>query len=189
MIPSCLPPLPQLASAAWVVKKKKEGGGAGGGSGQVGGLNPCRSLRENILEFLFFDIFANTTNIPASYRRHLRRVVTHLLFDTYPDLRVGPSAKICALVVGNATLASISRRYELKPYTTEAYTRHERIFFRRGARVQKIDCGDVDSPAPHTSPSACIRHAHYHLALFNQQLQKRKPEVEWVYNESDGEVQ
>ncbi|KIJ20464.1 hypothetical protein PAXINDRAFT_67871 [Paxillus involutus ATCC 200175] len=40
-------------------------------------------------------------------------VVTGLLIEMYPNLRVGPSTKIRALVVGNATLAEISRRYEL----------------------------------------------------------------------------
>ncbi|KAG0703866.1 ribonuclease III domain-containing protein [Suillus ampliporus] len=40
-------------------------------------------------------------------------VVTNLLLELYPNLRVGPSTKIRALVVGNSTLADISRRYEL----------------------------------------------------------------------------
>ncbi|KAG1752427.1 ribonuclease III domain-containing protein [Suillus paluster] len=40
-------------------------------------------------------------------------VVTNLLLEMYPNLRVGPSTKIRALVVGNSTLADISRMYEL----------------------------------------------------------------------------
>ncbi|KAH7931159.1 ribonuclease III [Leucogyrophana mollusca] len=40
-------------------------------------------------------------------------VVTGLLLEMYPTLRVGPSTKIRALIVGNATLADISRRYRL----------------------------------------------------------------------------
>ncbi|KAF9649367.1 ribonuclease III [Thelephora ganbajun] len=40
-------------------------------------------------------------------------VVTDLLRDTFPYLRVGPNAKIRALVVGNSNLASISLRYRL----------------------------------------------------------------------------
>ncbi|KAG9317705.1 hypothetical protein JVU11DRAFT_1918 [Chiua virens] len=40
-------------------------------------------------------------------------IVTGLLNDMYPNLRVGPATKIRALMVGNPTLAAISRRYEL----------------------------------------------------------------------------
>jgi len=40
-------------------------------------------------------------------------VVTDLLRDTFPYLRVGPNAKIRARVVGNANLASISLNYRL----------------------------------------------------------------------------
>ncbi|KAF9782751.1 ribonuclease III [Thelephora terrestris] len=40
-------------------------------------------------------------------------VVTELLRDTFPYLRVGPNAKIRALIVGNINLASISLRYSL----------------------------------------------------------------------------
>ncbi|KAI9574428.1 ribonuclease III [Boletus coccyginus] len=40
-------------------------------------------------------------------------VVTNLLMDMYPNLRVGPSTQIRALIVGNPTLADISRRYQL----------------------------------------------------------------------------
>ncbi|EGO27930.1 hypothetical protein SERLADRAFT_462219 [Serpula lacrymans var. lacrymans S7.9] len=40
-------------------------------------------------------------------------VVTTLLLELYPNLRVGPSTKIRALIVGNATLADVSRRYRL----------------------------------------------------------------------------
>ncbi|KAG2141663.1 ribonuclease III domain-containing protein [Suillus cothurnatus] len=40
-------------------------------------------------------------------------VVTKLLLEMYPNLRVGPSTKIRALVVGNSTLADISRMYDL----------------------------------------------------------------------------
>ncbi|KAG5639683.1 hypothetical protein H0H81_005866 [Sphagnurus paluster] len=39
--------------------------------------------------------------------------VTNLLVDMYPGLHVGPSTKIRALVVGNATLAEISLKYKL----------------------------------------------------------------------------
>ncbi|TFK62027.1 ribonuclease III [Pluteus cervinus] len=39
--------------------------------------------------------------------------VTNLMFDLFPGLRVGPSTKIRALVVGNATLAEISLKYRL----------------------------------------------------------------------------
>ncbi|KAH6914671.1 hypothetical protein BKA70DRAFT_1256728 [Coprinopsis sp. MPI-PUGE-AT-0042] len=40
-------------------------------------------------------------------------VVTNLMFDMFPGLRVGPSTKIRSLVVGNFTLADISKRYKL----------------------------------------------------------------------------
>lgn len=40
-------------------------------------------------------------------------VVTELLRDKFPYLRVGPNAKIRALIVGNTTLASISLHYRL----------------------------------------------------------------------------
>ncbi|OJA20316.1 hypothetical protein AZE42_05448 [Rhizopogon vesiculosus] len=40
-------------------------------------------------------------------------VVTSLLLEMYPHLRVGPSTKIRALIVGNSTLADISRMYGL----------------------------------------------------------------------------
>ncbi|KAF8838633.1 ribonuclease III [Paxillus ammoniavirescens] len=53
-------------------------------------------------------------------------VVTGLLIEMYPNLRVGPSTKIRALVVGNATLAEISRRYalpaQLKLHPAQAIT-------------------------------------------------------------------
>ncbi|KAG5648801.1 hypothetical protein DXG03_000150 [Asterophora parasitica] len=39
--------------------------------------------------------------------------VTSLLMQMYPGLRVGPSTKIRALIVGNATLAEISLKYKL----------------------------------------------------------------------------
>ncbi|KIY73961.1 ribonuclease III [Cylindrobasidium torrendii FP15055 ss-10] len=40
-------------------------------------------------------------------------VVTHFMLDMYPTLRVGPSTKMRALLVGNATLAEISVKYKL----------------------------------------------------------------------------
>ncbi|KAJ2923319.1 hypothetical protein H1R20_g13776, partial [Candolleomyces eurysporus] len=40
-------------------------------------------------------------------------VVTNLMFELYPGLRVGPSTKIRSLMVGNSTLADISKRYKL----------------------------------------------------------------------------
>ncbi|EAU84240.2 double-stranded RNA binding domain-containing protein-containing protein [Coprinopsis cinerea okayama7 len=40
-------------------------------------------------------------------------VVTNLMFDMFPGLRVGPSTKIRSLVVGNSTLAEISKKYRL----------------------------------------------------------------------------
>ncbi|KAJ7591464.1 ribonuclease III domain-containing protein [Mycena floridula] len=40
-------------------------------------------------------------------------VVTDLMFDMYPGLRVGPATKIRALIVANFTLAEISVRYRL----------------------------------------------------------------------------
>ncbi|KIO12510.1 hypothetical protein M404DRAFT_123522 [Pisolithus tinctorius Marx 270] len=43
----------------------------------------------------------------------LSLVVTKILVDDYPLLRVGPSTKLRALVVGNATLANISCQYGL----------------------------------------------------------------------------
>lgn len=39
--------------------------------------------------------------------------VTSLMFEMYPGLRVGPSTKIRAMIVGNSTLAEISLRYKL----------------------------------------------------------------------------
>ncbi|GLB34105.1 putative ribonuclease-III-like protein [Lyophyllum shimeji] len=39
--------------------------------------------------------------------------VTNLMMQMYPGLRVGPSTKIRALIVGNATLAEISLKYRL----------------------------------------------------------------------------
>ncbi|KAE9404859.1 ribonuclease III [Gymnopus androsaceus JB14] len=43
----------------------------------------------------------------------LSLVVTTLMNDMFPCLRVGPSTKIRALIVGNATLADIAVRYRL----------------------------------------------------------------------------
>ncbi|OSX59353.1 hypothetical protein POSPLADRAFT_1048690 [Postia placenta MAD-698-R-SB12] len=43
----------------------------------------------------------------------LNLIVTDLIRSDYPYLRVGPSTKVRALVVGNPTLASISVRYQL----------------------------------------------------------------------------
>ncbi|KAJ7639401.1 ribonuclease III domain-containing protein [Roridomyces roridus] len=43
----------------------------------------------------------------------LQLVVTNLLMEMYPGLRVGPSTKVRAMVVGNITLADISRKYML----------------------------------------------------------------------------
>ncbi|KAE9409811.1 ribonuclease III [Gymnopus androsaceus JB14] len=43
----------------------------------------------------------------------LSLVVTTLMGDMFPNLRVGPSTKIRALIVGNATLADIAVRYRL----------------------------------------------------------------------------
>ncbi|KAF6761927.1 ribonuclease III domain-containing protein [Ephemerocybe angulata] len=40
-------------------------------------------------------------------------VVTNLMFELFPGLRVGPSTKIRSLVVSNFTLADISKRYRL----------------------------------------------------------------------------
>lgn len=40
-------------------------------------------------------------------------VVTSLLLEMYPCLRVGPSTKIRAMMVGNATLSEISLKYKL----------------------------------------------------------------------------
>ncbi|KXN89461.1 Ribonuclease 3 [Leucoagaricus sp. SymC.cos] len=39
--------------------------------------------------------------------------VTSLLMEMYPGLRVGPSTKVRAMVVGNSTLAEISMKYQL----------------------------------------------------------------------------
>ncbi|KAG6850920.1 hypothetical protein H0H93_006746 [Arthromyces matolae] len=39
--------------------------------------------------------------------------VTNLMMRLYPDLHVGPSTKIRAMIVGNSTLADISLRYKL----------------------------------------------------------------------------
>ncbi|KAF9267095.1 ribonuclease III [Marasmius fiardii PR-910] len=43
----------------------------------------------------------------------LSMVVTELLLEMYPELRIGPSTKIRALIVNNTTLADISMRYQL----------------------------------------------------------------------------
>ncbi|KAK2465951.1 hypothetical protein APHAL10511_001592 [Amanita phalloides] len=43
----------------------------------------------------------------------LALVVTTLIMDMYPGLHVGPLTKIRAMIVGNTTLAEISRRYKL----------------------------------------------------------------------------
>ncbi|KAJ7044842.1 ribonuclease III domain-containing protein [Mycena alexandri] len=40
-------------------------------------------------------------------------VVTSLMLEMYPGLRVGPSTKVRAMIVGNATLAEISVKYRL----------------------------------------------------------------------------
>ncbi|TFK28930.1 ribonuclease III [Coprinopsis marcescibilis] len=40
-------------------------------------------------------------------------IVTNLILDMFPGLRVGPSTKIRSLVVGNTNLAEISKRYRL----------------------------------------------------------------------------
>ncbi|KAK1232092.1 hypothetical protein PQX77_004750 [Marasmius sp. AFHP31] len=43
----------------------------------------------------------------------LNLVITEMLLEMYPGLRVGPSTKTRALIVGNTTLANVSRRYQL----------------------------------------------------------------------------
>ncbi|KIK67591.1 hypothetical protein GYMLUDRAFT_36332 [Collybiopsis luxurians FD-317 M1] len=43
----------------------------------------------------------------------LSMVVTNMMMEMFPTLRVGPSTKVRAMVVGNATLASIALRYRL----------------------------------------------------------------------------
>ncbi|PFH49255.1 hypothetical protein AMATHDRAFT_76285 [Amanita thiersii Skay4041] len=43
-------------------------------------------------------------------------VVTLLLYEMYPHLRVGPSSKIRSMMVGNITLAEISRKYKLPSF-------------------------------------------------------------------------
>ncbi|KAF8558732.1 ribonuclease III [Imleria badia] len=181
-------------------------------------------------------------------------IVTGLLFDTYPNLRVGPSTKIRALIVGNATLAAISRKYQLpaqlklhpaqaitlrvstnvqgkytlfftphatgshsyvgglyldqgltavekwlkllfKPYTTEAYIR-----VRTQHGLPPLTPSPSESKTTTcTTSTAAHRNPHHHphatgtptttghLALFNQQLQKTRREVEWVYDELQSE--
>ncbi|KAG6378964.1 hypothetical protein JVT61DRAFT_13251 [Boletus reticuloceps] len=179
-------------------------------------------------------------------------------YDTYPNLRVGPSTKIRALIVGNTTLASISRRYELparlrshpaqaislrasagiqadvfesyvgglyldqgpttaekwlrslfKPFATEAYIR---VRTQHGlpplpapvsppltpstsassdsmpaSKEPKKSTGTTSTPAhrtpEHHPPASGTPTTTGHLALFNQQLQKTKREVEWVYDD------
>ncbi|KAF9226789.1 ribonuclease III [Gyrodon lividus] len=202
-------------------------------------------------------------------------VITGLLIEMYPNLRVGPSTKIRALVVGNAMLADISRRYELpaqlrlhpaqaitlrasiniqadvfesyigglyldqglavvepwlkalfKPYTTEAYIRVRTQHglpplpapisppLAASTSVSSISsgsssCSDTTSSASASDPIKSQstpavstsshrpprRHPHAsgtpttigHLALFNQQLQRARREVEWVYADGLGE--
>ncbi|KIJ69882.1 hypothetical protein HYDPIDRAFT_171840 [Hydnomerulius pinastri MD-312] len=200
-------------------------------------------------------------------------VVTCLLVDMYPTLRVGPSTKIRALIVGNSTLADISRRYKLpaklklhpaqsitlkasiniqadsyigglyldqglaavepwlkalfRPYTTEAY-----ILVRRQHGLPPLpapvappiaaststssssgsslgadttttmstspsETGSVDSTPAAAAPTFSHRTPRPyatgtptttgHLALFNQQLQKARREVEWVYTDGVGD--
>ncbi|PPQ72776.1 hypothetical protein CVT24_012802 [Panaeolus cyanescens] len=65
----------------------------------------------------------STLTLPPTYLRiprleHLGDTVlgmtiTQLLMELYPGLRVGPSTKIRAMIVGNATLAEISLKYKL----------------------------------------------------------------------------
>ncbi|KAF8138747.1 ribonuclease III domain-containing protein [Boletus edulis] len=172
-------------------------------------------------------------------------VVTRLLYDTYPNLRVGPSTKIRALIVGNTTLASISRRYELparlrshpaqaislrastgiqadvfesyvggvyldqgpataekwlrslfKPFATEAYILrpHTTPVFLPSPAPVSPPLTPSTSASSDSSPSSMPASKHHppasgtptttgHLALFNQQLQKAKREVEWVYDD------
>ncbi|KAJ7223989.1 ribonuclease III domain-containing protein [Mycena rebaudengoi] len=43
----------------------------------------------------------------------LQLVVTSLMLEMYPGLRVGPTTKVRAMIVGNATLAEISVKYKL----------------------------------------------------------------------------
>lgn len=43
----------------------------------------------------------------------LNLIVTCIILENYPHLRVGPSTKLRSLVVSNPTLADISRRYDL----------------------------------------------------------------------------
>ncbi|KIK96400.1 hypothetical protein PAXRUDRAFT_825965 [Paxillus rubicundulus Ve08.2h10] len=204
-------------------------------------------------------------------------VVTGLLIEMYPHLRVGPSTKIRALVVGNATLAEISCRYGLparlklhpaqkitlrassniqadafesyigglyleqglavvepwlkalfRPYTTEAYIRvraqHGLPFLPAlaapplatptsvspassgssspsgaGTSVSTSDGQAAEPARTRTAPALARRSSHPHphasgnsmtaghLGLFNQQLQKARREVEWVYADGVGE--
>ncbi|KAH9844386.1 ribonuclease III domain-containing protein, partial [Rhodofomes roseus] len=69
----------------------------------------------------------------------LSMVVTELIMEIYPYIRVGPSTKIRSLVVGNPTLASISVHYclpeNLRMHPAQAITlRHSQNV--QGARTQ-----------------------------------------------------
>ncbi|KAH9855085.1 ribonuclease III [Lenzites betulinus] len=95
------------------------------------GLPPLPEIRSEALRLQVFthrSFFARPTHVfedmpddPSPDNESLEHlgdsvlslVVTGLLRDVYPCLRVGPSTKIRALVVGNPTLAWISVQYRL----------------------------------------------------------------------------
>ncbi|KAF9498753.1 ribonuclease III [Pleurotus eryngii] len=64
----------------------------------------------------------------------LALVVTDMMIEEFPGLHVGPSTKIRALVVGNATLADISLRYRL-PYRLRLHAA-QAITLRASTNIQ-----------------------------------------------------
>ncbi|KDQ29654.1 hypothetical protein PLEOSDRAFT_26060 [Pleurotus ostreatus PC15] len=64
----------------------------------------------------------------------LALVVTDMMIKAFPGLHVGPSTKIRALVVGNATLADISLRYRL-PYRLRLHAA-QAITLRASTNIQ-----------------------------------------------------
>ncbi|OBZ70502.1 Ribonuclease 3 [Grifola frondosa] len=121
----------------------------------------------------------------------LSLVVTGLMRDIFPNLRVGPSTKIRALVVGNPTLASISVQYRLperlrmhpaQAITLRASTNIQADLFEsyvgglyldRGLEVVKSWLNPLFGP--------------YLREAYRTHLQQQCKMVEWVYADSAGE--
>ncbi|KAI6023301.1 ribonuclease III [Pisolithus marmoratus] len=167
-------------------------------------------------------------------------VVTKVLADNYPLLHVGPSTKLCSLVVSNATLANISCQYglhhHLRLHAAQEVTLRASLniqadsyvgglYWDQGLPVVetwlkalfipyikdaychvRAQHGLPPVPLPDNNLTTCVDSSDMevggitsqganegngstcgHLALFNQLMNKKQLDVEWVYTNGPGD--